>query len=260
MTPRKPRATASPGPAGEPRTAKRKLRASVAPREIAASGDVLRQSAAELEAARDRAIIDPAEDERPEHQDPLRDFLACYDDGDVVRAFDASDRSSDAEAKKRFLIFEIAGETYAASIMDIKEILKFVAITEVPRAPREVLGVLSKRGVVMPVVDLGAILGLRAPAPGQEREQRVLVAGEGDRICGLRVDRVREVVRLLPKAIEDVPASLGAEYAHMLRGLSRAPVAEGGPTRMLIVLNIPAVLAHFSLAMGIVAAPLGETP
>lgn len=241
------------------------------PSHASASQPPQRALDAELEAARDRAIVgddDVTEDfprgstreiprEAPIRLDPLHEFLAVYDEGDLAHVVDFGATSQAGDDEKRFLSFDLAGEAYAASIMDIREILKFVSLTEVPRAPREVLGVLSKRGIVMPVVDLGAILGLRPPDKRVDRDQRVLVAGDGERVCGLRVDRVHEVVRLAQRAIEDVPPSLGAKNAHMLIGLGRVNVDVRGAasrTRMLILLDVPAVLAHFSESMGIAAA------
>jgi purine-binding chemotaxis protein CheW len=213
---------------------------------------------------------DPVVDERPPERasrtlppvrrDPLADFLAVYDEGEAAwEDVQHDDQVPAVDEEKRFLSFDLAGEAYAANIMDVREILKVVSLTEVPRAPREVLGVLSKRGVVMPVVDLAAVLGLRSADTRIEKDQRVLVAGDGDRVCGLRVDRVRHVVRLSQRNIEDVPPSLGARNAHMLIGLGRARVEQSAGqqgTQMLILLDVNAVLDHFSETMGI--APLRE--
>ena len=184
--------------------------------------------------------------------DPLRDFLACYDEGGDTVALASSDGAAVVEEDRRFLSFDLGGEAYAASIMDVREILKVVTPTEVPRAPREVLGVLSKRGVVMPVIDLAAVLGLRAPDRTLSRDQRVLVVGDGQRVLGLRVDRVHQVVRLPARALEDVPASLGNKGAHMLLGLGRARTDASDEGRLLILLDIDAVLAHVADTMGVV--------
>jgi purine-binding chemotaxis protein CheW len=181
-----------------------------------------------------------------EDVDPLQEFLARYDDGaEDDDGEDEDETAGTREETKRFLAFELAGEAYAASIMDVREILRVVALTEVPRAPIQILGVLSKRGVVMPVVDLAATLGLREPEPRYQASQRVLVVGEGDRRCGLRVDRVQEVVRLREQDIEEVPASLGTRAAHQLRGLGR--VGE----RMFILLDVSAVLHGLAVTAGI---------
>lgn len=186
------------------------------------------------------------------HADPLHEFLACFDDGEEATMPSSSEGAAIVEEDKRFLSFDLGGEAYAASIMDVREILKVVTPTEVPRAPAEVLGVLSKRGVVMPVIDLAAVLGLRAPDRALSRDQRVLVVGDGQRVLGLRVDRVHQVVRLPARALEEVPASLGTKGSHMLLGLGRPRVDAGEEARMLILLDIDAVLAHVAEAMGVV--------
>ncbi len=188
----------------------------------------------------------------PVSVDPLREFLARYDDGDEVASMSSTEGAAVDEEERRFLWFDLGGEAYAANIMDVREILKIVTPTEVPRAPREVLGVLSKRGVVMPVIDLAAVLGLRAPDRALSRDQRVLVVGDGQRVLGLRVDRVHQVVRLPVRALEEVPASLGAKGAHLLLGLGRPRVEVGEEARLLILLDIDAVLAHVGETMGVV--------
>lgn len=178
--------------------------------------------------------------------DPLLEFLARYDEG-ADQMIVAASPEAPRDESKRYLAFELAGEEYAASIMEIREILRVLALTAVPRAPREILGVLSKRGLVMPVVDLAASLGLRDPDRTWSPRQRILVVGDGDRVCGLRVDRVLEVVRLSSRDVEEVPASLGSRSRHQLRGLGR--VGE----RMFILLDVPAVLHAMAVGAGLEA-------
>ena len=52
------------------------------------------------------------------------------------------------------LTFYVAGELYGLAIADIREIIKVRELTEVPRAPLFLMGVVSVRGVVIPVLDL----------------------------------------------------------------------------------------------------------
>lgn len=177
--------------------------------------------------------------------DPLREFLARYDetgDGDDLIGPVETTKSDDG---RRFLAFQLAGEAYAANILDVREILRAVALTEVPRAPIQILGVLSKRGVVMPVVDLAATLGLRPPDQRHDPRQRVLVVGEGERVCGLRVDSVQEVVRLQQDQIEEVPASLGSRLAHQLGGIGRLG------DHMYILLDVQAVQHGLAVSAGV---------
>lgn len=170
--------------------------------------------------------------------DPLGYFLTYYDaeladdDGEEKPAF------VNESSQRRFLAFDLAHEAYAVSILDVGEILKTYAVTQVPRAPRSVLGVLSKRGVVMPVIDLAAALGLREPDDSMRGEQRILVVGDGDEVVGLRVDRVHAVVQIPSASVEGVPGGLGARSAHLLSGLGRV----GG--QLYILLDVTAFLGH----------------
>ena len=128
------------------------------------------------------------------NHDPLREFLVRYDKvGDDVVVAEADNES---EAYRRYLAFELAGEEYAISIMDVREILSVVSVTPVPRAPDFILGVFSKRGIVMPILDLAAVLKLRKPDARMRRSSRVLVVGYHDNVCGLRVDVLHDAVRL----------------------------------------------------------------
>jgi chemotaxis signal transduction protein len=90
-------------------------------------------------------------------------------------------------------------------------------------------------------------------------DERARSRGDGGAVvCGLRVDRVCQVVlRLAQRAIEDVPPSLGNKNAHMLLGLGRARVEGQETPRMFILLDVPAVLAHFADTMGIAPAKEG---
>jgi len=199
--------------------------------------------------AREPAAASPARVQAAEEDegadDPLREFLARYDDKADEDDLLGQVETQKTEDVRRFLAFELAGEAYAANLRDVQEILRAVALTAVPRAPIQILGVLSKRGVVMPVVDLAATLGLREPDPRHHPKQRVLVVGESERVCGLRVDQVHEVIRLQEHEIEDVPSSLGTRLAHQLSGLGRLG------DRMYILLDVQAVQHGLAVAAGI---------
>ena len=73
-------------------------------------------------------------------------------------------RHDDRRARERrgVLSFAVGGEVYGVDILSIREIIKLREITEVPRAPRFLLGVVTVRGLVLPVVDLRLRLRLDA--------------------------------------------------------------------------------------------------
>lgn len=107
------------------------------------------------------------------------------------------------------------GEHYALPVEAVREIAKLGAITPVPGAPAEVLGVWNLRGDVMGVIDLAALLGLD---PGLE-PGRIVVAEQGDLRAGLAVESVVDVGPL-PEALEPVDS----EYVSGAVLVDRVPV------------------------------------
>jgi purine-binding chemotaxis protein CheW len=170
--------------------------------------------------------------------DPLEDFLARYDDSENLSS-QLPDAAVDVRDRDRYLTFALGGEEFAVTIMAIREILKMVPLTEVPNAPGAILGILTKRGRVMPVLELSSQLDLDLN-PGttgtSTKGERILIVGEGDAICGLRVDRVFDVVELDANQFEDVPTALGQRARLVLTGLARAG------SRLLSILDVDAVL------------------
>jgi chemotaxis signal transduction protein len=156
------------------------------------------------------------------------------------------------------LTFSIGGEEYALGIGAIREIIKLRPITEVPRVPPFVAGIIAVRGVVMPVIDLRIRLRLRAvPLTHQARILVVTQAGGEpgqQELFGLIVDRVHHVVRLAQQDIEPPTMLSGAEAAFVAGigriergGGDRAAARQTGlvPVRqrhMLILLDLPRAL------------------
>jgi len=127
------------------------------------------------------------------------------------------------------LSFWVADEEYAVDILEIGEIIKVPEITEVPRAPKWLLGVISLRGTVVPILDLRIVLKLDRQEIS--RASRVLVLRAGDEPVGILVDRVTSVVRLERTQIEPKPQAMRVEAGDVVRGVGR--IGE----RVLIILD-----------------------
>lgn len=135
------------------------------------------------------------------------------------------------------LAFCLGPEEYGLDIRRIREIIKLDRpITEVPRAPQFVPGILSVRGEVVPIVDLRLRLKM-TPAP-RTRDTRVLIVRRDPDVFGLIVDSVKQVVRMREEDLEPTPPAIGGALADFLAGIGRPTV-----DRMLILINLDAVLA-----------------
>jgi purine-binding chemotaxis protein CheW len=142
-------------------------------------------------------------------------------------------RSGDAGKRTEYLAFVLAGDTYAIQIAFIAEILKLPPLTHVPRAPRDVIGVMSVRGRLVTVMDLRRRFHLTEHPP--DRKTRILLVDAGDEHIGLWVDEVLQVYRLAESEIEPAQVLGGDQPAH-IAGIGRP---EGA---LLILIDLKPIL------------------
>jgi purine-binding chemotaxis protein CheW len=125
--------------------------------------------------------------------------------------------------QQQYLTFMLGGETYAMGILAIKEIIEYGDLTEVPRMPEFIRGVINLRGAVVPVIDLSSRFG--KPASKVTRRTCIViteVTGEhGQQDVGVMVDAVNAVLDIPPQEIEPAP-SFGANIrADFIRGMGK---------------------------------------
>ncbi len=172
-----------------------------------------------------------------ESADALRDKLQqLATDDTFLNAY--ARRRAGGQFDRELITFTVAGEKYAVDIGQAREIIKLRPITEVPRVPAFVKGVVAVRGRVIPAIDLRLRLGMPEAAP--TRRSRILVCDVDDESHGLIVDSVASVVRLSDEAIEPPPPKAGGAEADFLAGIGR--IGE----ELIIVLDLRAVV-QFSL-------------
>ncbi|GAB1435285.1 MULTISPECIES: chemotaxis protein CheW [Sphaerotilus] len=118
-------------------------------------------------------------------------------------------REDDGSPLHQFLCFALGLEPCAVRIDLVREILEVGHMTPLPLMPAFVRGVMNLRGVVVPVIDLGARLGLPATVIGR-RTCIVIVDvclpdDGGTQTLGVLVDAVQEVINIAERDLEPVP-------------------------------------------------------
>lgn len=149
----------------------------------------------------------------------------------------------DLEAQQ-YLTFMLTGESYAISIQRIKEIIQYGQLTEVPRMPEFIRGVINLRGAVVPVIDLSARFG-KIPTVVGRRNCIIIIEveiGEETHSVGVMVDAVNAVLEIPASEIEPAP-SFGANIrADFIAGMGKI---DG---KFVIILNIQYVLSMDDMA------------
>lgn len=154
---------------------------------------------------------------------------AATENGDLAEA----SREEAADFLK-YLRFRVADEDYGVSLLEIREIIKPRPVTEVPGMPGFVMGVISLRGTIIPVVDLRLRLGL---AIGEQcGRERIIIARKEEGMFGLLVDEVFQVLGLSGSEIGKAPPVLEGIDREFVRGIGRHG------ERMLIILDLEKVM------------------
>jgi purine-binding chemotaxis protein CheW len=107
------------------------------------------------------------------------------------------------EGIHQYIKFLATGQEYATDIMGVREIRGWTDTTTVPHAPDYVRGVINLRGVVLPVIDLKARLGMGLTDVSPSNV--IIVVQSGERATGMLVDAVLDIMTLAGDQIQPVP-------------------------------------------------------
>ena len=130
----------------------------------------------------------------------------------------------------QLVTFRIGEEEFGVDIVAVKEIIRLMQITMVPRAPEFIEGVINLRGKVIPVVNMRKRFNKGQVTP--DSSTRIVVMELDQKIVGFLVDGVSEVLRIPETTVEDPPpvvAGIGSEY---IRGIGKLD------SRLLILLDL----------------------
>lgn len=142
---------------------------------------------------------------------------------------------------QEFLVFTLGDEEYGIDILKVQEIRGYDQVTRIANTPAFIKGVTNLRGVIVPIVDLR----IKFSQTDVEYNENtvVIVLNLGQRVVGIVVDGVSDVLSLTAEQIRPAPefaVTLSTEY---LTGL-------GAPgDRMLILVNIEKLLSSDEMAL-----------
>lgn len=105
---------------------------------------------------------------------------------------------------RQFLSFMLGEELFAMAIDDIREIIEYALLTEVPLMPSFLRGVINLRGAVVPVIDLSVRLGRTATTVSRRTCIVILELPQQQQnlLLGVMVDAVRAVLTVELDKIE----------------------------------------------------------
>jgi len=160
------------------------------------------------------------------------------------QALTAARQMASAGEANQYLTFTLAGEMYALGILNVKEIIEYGNLTEIPMMPAFIRGVINLRGAVVPVVDLSARFGGRQSAVGKRTCIVIVEMQQEDtkQDLGIMVDAVSEVLEIHGSEIEPPPAFGAKIRADFIAGMGKVN------SKFVIILDIQRVLSVDEMA------------
>jgi purine-binding chemotaxis protein CheW len=117
------------------------------------------------------------------------------------------------------LVFAVDSDRYAIPASEVEQIVRSVAITELPGAPVVVEGVVDVRGTIVPVLDLRRRFGL--PERPVTLSDLLIIASSGARRVALRTDGEASIRKIDPGALGQANDSLA--QSRYVAGLAKLP-------------------------------------
>ena len=154
---------------------------------------------------------------------------------------EAANNSETKSLEGKYLTFILNNEEYGLEILKVREIIGVMDITPVPQTPSFIKGIINLRGKVIPVVDLR--LKFVMPEIEYTKETCIIVVDISNRLMGIIVDTVSEVLDIAAKDIEPTP-SLGSDIkTDFILGMGKIK------GKVKILLDIDRVLTLDELAL-----------
>jgi purine-binding chemotaxis protein CheW len=154
---------------------------------------------------------------------------------------DDAPRHAETSDELQLVSFEVAEQEYALAIESVQEIVQVPErINRVPKTDQHVLGVVTLRNRLLPLVSLREMFGLPA-IPLDERNKIVVVPLPDQTSVGIVMDTVREVLRVNRNLVDPVPSLIRSGRGHNeIQGICRL---DGGK-RLVSVLSAEALFEN----------------
>lgn len=126
---------------------------------------------------------------------------------------------ANSDGANQFLTFALNDQDFGIDILRVQEIKNFTRVTPIPNMPECIKGVMNLRGTVVPVIDLRQRFNM--PTAEYNQFTVIIVVNVGEKIVGLVVDAVSDVLNVGEDSIEG-PPDLGAIDTSFIKGLAKS--------------------------------------
>jgi purine-binding chemotaxis protein CheW len=143
-------------------------------------------------------------------------------------------QTTDGESRE-LLTFTLGSEEYGIDILKVQEIRGYDAVTTIANAPEFIKGVINLRGIIVPIVDMRIKFHLGNVT--YNNLTVVIILNVANRVLGMVVDGVSDVIALTSDQLKAAPEFSGAMDTQYITGLGTVD------ERMIIVVDIEKLMS-----------------
>jgi len=142
---------------------------------------------------------------------------------------------------QELLTFTLGGEEYGIDILKVQEIRGYDAVTAIANTPDFIKGVINLRGIIVPIVDMR--IKFQLGKAEYDEFTVVIILNVANRVVGMVVDGVSDVITLTPEQIRQAPEFGSAIDTQYVMGLGTVD------ERMLILVDIEKLLSSSDMEL-----------
>lgn len=128
-------------------------------------------------------------------------------------------------------------EVFGINVFKVREVMRIPEITRAPGMPRSVVGMVTQRGILMPVLDLAEYVGI----PVESRPEMMLVTEYNGQTQGLLVEGVDSIHRLEWSSMRILPDMMSKPGGGFVNAVTELP--DG---RLALMLDVERVLSELA--------------
>lgn len=108
----------------------------------------------------------------------------------------------------QFVVFKLGEEHFAVETEKVQSINDIMKITEVPKSPDYIKGLINLRGSIKSLVDINLLLNIAS----ENKEKNIIIIKLDEEEIGISVDEVEEVIEVDEINIQRLPLNSSEGY------------------------------------------------
>jgi purine-binding chemotaxis protein CheW len=136
---------------------------------------------------------------------------------------------------RELLTFALGKEEYGMDILNVQEIRGYDSVTAIANLPAFIKGVINLRGIIVPIIDMR--IKFKLDNITYNELTVVIILNVANRVIGIVVDGVSDVIALAAEQIKSAPQFSGAMDTQYITGLGTVD------DRMIIVMDIEKLMS-----------------